>query len=151
MAPKSTDNLSDIVTVLRRSAKLKTGQRILFKGDKVRTKDLAESVATELGRKLYRVDLTTVISKYIGETEKNLNKLFKAAESRNTILFFDEADALFGKRSEVKDAHDRYANLTIDYLLLRLEDYNGLAILATNMKANIDKGFLRRCLLVVNP
>jgi SpoVK/Ycf46/Vps4 family AAA+-type ATPase len=85
-----------------------------------------------------------VVSKYIGETEKNLRKVFDAAEQSGAILFFDEADALFGKRSEVKDSHDRYANIEINYLLQRMEDYRGLAILATNMKSLLDQAFLRR-------
>ena len=140
--------LQDIVTTLRKSEKSAAGKQILFTGDKRKTKELAESVAKELGRKLYRVDLARVFSKYIGETEKNLNKIFKAAESSNSILFFDEADALLAKRSEVKDAHDRYANLEVDYILLRLEDYRGIALLATSLKANIDKAFLRRRFLV---
>jgi SpoVK/Ycf46/Vps4 family AAA+-type ATPase len=93
---------------------------------------------------LYRIDLSAVVSKYIGETEKNLRRVFDAAEQSGAILFFDEADALFGKRSEVKDSHDRYANIEINYLLQRMEDYRGLAILATNMKSLLDQAFLRR-------
>ncbi len=85
-----------------------------------------------------------MVSKYIGETEKNLDALFASAEKKGWILFFDEADALFGKRTEVKDAHDRYANLEVSYLLKRIEDYNGLVILASNMKGNIDDAFTRR-------
>jgi SpoVK/Ycf46/Vps4 family AAA+-type ATPase len=91
-----------------------------------------------------------VVSKYIGETEKNLRKLFDAAEDGGAILFFDEADALFGKRSEVKDSHDRYANIEINYLLQRMEAYRGLAILATNMKNALDQAFMRRLRFVVN-
>src|SRR5204863_10068020 len=94
--------------------------------------------------------LSAVASKYIGETAKNLRRLFDAAEDGGAILFFDEADALFGKRSEVKDAHDRYANTEIDYLLQRMEAYRGLAILATNMKGAIDPAFLRRLRFIVN-
>ena len=93
---------------------------------------------------LYRVDLAAVNSKYIGETEKNLGAIFRDASLSNAILFFDEADALFGKRSEVRDAHDRYANIETAYLLQRTEEYNGLVILATNLKKNMDEAFVRR-------
>jgi SpoVK/Ycf46/Vps4 family AAA+-type ATPase len=99
---------------------------------------------------LYRIDLSAVVSKYIGETEKNLRRLFDAAEDGGAILFFDEADALFGKRSEVKDSHDRYANIEINYLLQRLEAYRGLAILATNMKNALDGAFTRRLRFIVS-
>jgi len=105
-------------------------------------------LAKELGVALLRVDLDKVISKYIGETEKNLRRLFKRAEARKAILFFDEADSLFGKRSEVKDAHDRYANIGIDYLIQRFESHGGIAVLATSKKANLDRAFLRRCRFV---
>src|SRR4029077_2282191 len=91
-----------------------------------------------------------VVSKYIGETEKNLRRLFDAAEDGGAILLFDEADALFGKRSEVKDSHDRYANIEIDYLLQRMESFGGLAILATNMKSTLDPAFIRRLRFIVN-
>ena len=104
----------------------------------------AEIIANELNVDVYKIDLSTVVSKYIGETEKNLNRLFSEAETSNAILFFDEADALFGKRSEVKDAHDRYANIEINYLLQRMEEFQGLAILATNQRKNIDDAFFRR-------
>lgn len=104
----------------------------------------AEVIAGELGLDLFKIDLSTMVSKYIGETEKNLERIFTEAESSNAILFFDEADAIFGKRSEVKDAHDRYANIEISYLLQRMEAYNGVTILATNLKANLDEAFTRR-------
>ena len=110
----------------------------------------AEVLAHELGLDLYRIDLSAVVSKYIGETEKNLRRLFDAAEDGGAILFFDEADALFGKRSEVKDSHDRYANIEVNYLLQRMEAYRGLAILATNMKDALDPAFLRRLRFVVD-
>jgi MoxR-like ATPase len=110
----------------------------------------AEVLARELGLDLFRIDLAGVVSKYIGETEKNLKRVFDAAEASGAILFFDEADALFGKRTEVKDSHDRYANIEIDYLLQRMEDYRGLAILATNMKSHLDPAFLRRLRFVVD-
>jgi SpoVK/Ycf46/Vps4 family AAA+-type ATPase len=103
-----------------------------------------EVLAHDLHLEVYKIDLSTVVSKYIGETEKNLSKIFQEAEDSNSILFFDEADALFGKRSEVKDAHDRYANIEINYLLQRMEEFDGLVVLATNMRRNIDEGFFRR-------
>jgi len=104
----------------------------------------AEVIANDLRLNLFRIDLSAVVSKYIGETEKNLRRLFDAADSADVILFFDEADALFGKRTEVKDAHDRYANLEISYLLERMERFKGLAVLATNRKKDLDEAFLRR-------
>ena len=110
----------------------------------------AEVLAGELRLDLYRIDLSGVVSKYIGETEKNLRRVFDAAEDGGAVLFFDEADALFGKRSEVKDSHDRYANIEISYLLQRMEVYRGLAVLATNMKSALDTAFLRRIRFVVN-
>jgi hypothetical protein len=109
----------------------------------------AEVLAQELRLDLYRIDLSSVVSKYIGETEKNLRRVFDAAEAGATILLFDEADALFGKRSEVKDSHDRYANMEVSYLLQRMEAYQGLAILTTNMKESIDTAFLRRIRFIV--
>jgi len=110
----------------------------------------AEVLASQLRLDLYRIDLSAVVSKYIGETEKNLRRVFDAAEDGGAILFFDEADALFGKRSEVKDSHDRYANIEINYLLQRIEQYRGLAVLATNMKGALDSAFMRRIRFVVN-
>ena len=109
----------------------------------------AEVLANDLDLDLYRVDLSAVVSKYIGETEKNLRRLFDAAESGSVILFFDEADALFGKRTEVKDSHDRYANIESSYLLQRMEAYGGLSILATNMRNSLDAAFMRRIRFVV--
>ena len=123
----------------------------LFAGESGTGKTMAaEVLASALGLSLYRIDLSAVVSKYIGETEKNLRKLFDAAEDGGAILFFDEADALFGKRSEVKDSHDRYANIEVNYLLQRLESFRGLAILATNQKGALDSAFLRRLRFVVN-
>jgi SpoVK/Ycf46/Vps4 family AAA+-type ATPase len=104
----------------------------------------AEIVAGELGLDLYRIDLSAVVSKYIGETEKNLERIFRAADQGDAVLLFDEADAIFGKRSEVRDARDRYANVEVAYLLQRLETYEGLAILTTNLRGNIDEAFTRR-------
>jgi hypothetical protein len=109
----------------------------------------AEVLGTELRLDLYRIDLSSVVSKYIGETEKNLRRVFDAAEEGGAILLFDEADALFGKRSEVKDSHDRYANIEVSYLLQRMETYRGLAILTTNLKSALDNAFLRRIRFVV--
>ena len=109
----------------------------------------AEVLAGDLGLDLFRIDLSQVVSKYIGETEKNLRRVFDAAEEGAAILLFDEADALFGKRSEVKDSHDRYANIEISYLLQRMEAYHGLAILTTNMKTALDSAFLRRIRFIV--
>jgi hypothetical protein len=126
------------------------GISALFSGDSGTGKTMAaEVIANDLHLNLYRIDLSAVISKYIGETEKNLRRMFDAAENGGAILFFDEADALFGKRSEVKDSHDRYANIEINYLLQRMEQYRGLAILATNMKSALDTAFLRRLRFIV--
>jgi hypothetical protein len=127
------------------------GISALFAGDSGTGKTMAaEVIANELRLNLYRIDLSAVVSKYIGETEKNLRRLFDAAEDGGAILFFDEADALFGKRSEVKDSHDRYANIEINYLLQRMEAYGGLAILATNKQSALDLAFMRRLRFVVN-
>lgn len=132
-------------------AKRGLGITALFSGASGTGKTLAgEVLSNALSLDLYRIDLSSVVSKYIGETEKNLRRVFDAAEEGGAILFFDEADALFGKRSEVKDSHDRYANIEISYLLQRMEAYQGLAILATNLKAALDSAFLRRIRFVVN-
>jgi hypothetical protein len=126
------------------------GINALFAGESGTGKTMAaEVIANSLRLSLYRIDLSAVVSKYIGETEKNLRRLFDAAEDGGAILFFDEADALFGKRSEVKDSHDRYANIEINYLLQRIEAYRGLAILATNMKSALDTAFMRRLRFIV--
>ncbi len=127
------------------------GVSALFAGESGTGKTMAaEVIANVLQLNLYRIDLSAVVSKYIGETEKNLRRLFDAAEDGGAILFFDEADALFGKRSEVKDSHDRYANIEINYLLQRLEGYRGLAILATNIKSAMDVAFVRRLRFMVD-
>jgi len=126
------------------------GISALFTGDSGTGKTMAaEVLANELKLDLYRIDLSQVVSKYIGETEKNLRRIFDAAEDGGVILFFDEADALFGKRTQVKDSHDRYANIEVSYLLQRMEAYRGLAILTTNMKDALDTAFLRRIRFVV--
>ena len=117
----------------------------LFAGDSGTGKTMsAEVIAADLGLDLYTVNLATVVDKYVGETEKNLERIFAEAGGVNAVLFFDEADAIFGKRSEVRDAHDRYANIESAYLLQRLETFDGLAVLATNLRSNIDDAFTRR-------
>jgi adenylate kinase family enzyme len=127
------------------------GLKVLFAGESGTGKTMAAQVlAAELGLDLFRVDLATVVSKYIGETEKNLERIFAAADGSNAILFFDEADALFGRRSEVSDSHDRYANIEVTYLLQRMDAYPGAVILATNFKRNIDDAFIRRLDFVVD-
>ncbi|MGH7393010.1 MAG: ATP-binding protein, partial [Candidatus Rokuibacteriota bacterium] len=126
------------------------GLHALFSGPPGTGKTMAaEVIAAELEMDGYRIDLSSVVSKYIGETEKNLARIFREAEHANVILFFDEADALFGKRSEIKDAHDRYANIEINYLLQQMEAYDGVVILATNLRQNLDEAFLRRIQIVV--
>ena len=126
------------------------GLSILFVGPSGTGKTMAsEIIARELGLDLFKIDLAGVVSKYIGETEKNLSRIFEEAEQSNAILFFDEADALFGKRSQVKDAHDRYANIEINYLLQKMEEYEGITVLASNFKKNIDEAFTRRLRFIV--
>ncbi len=127
------------------------GISVLFAGESGTGKTMAaEVLANELKLDLYRIDLSKVVNKYIGETEKNLKRIFDAAEDGGAILLFDEADALFGKRSDVKDSHDRYSNIEVSYLLQRMEAYRGLAILTTNMKNALDKAFLRRIRFVIH-
>jgi SpoVK/Ycf46/Vps4 family AAA+-type ATPase len=126
------------------------GISALFSGASGTGKTMAaEVMANELKLDLYRIDLSAVVSKYIGETEKNLRRIFDAAEAGGAILLFDEADALFGKRTQVKDSHDRHANVEVSYLLQRMEAYQGLAILTTNLKDSLDTAFLRRIRFVV--
>jgi hypothetical protein len=154
--------LRDIVAHVRQRAKVysewgfagKSGRGLgisaLFAGPSGTGKTMAaEVMAKELRLDLYRIDLSTVVSKYIGETEKNLRRIFDAAESGGAVLLFDEADALFGKRTQVKDSHDRHANVEVSYLLQRMEAYQGLAILTTNLKDSLDQAFLRRIRFVV--
>jgi SpoVK/Ycf46/Vps4 family AAA+-type ATPase len=127
------------------SRKLKPGFKSLFYGPSGTGKTLTACLlGKHCNMDVYRVDLSMMISKYIGETEKNLSKIFDAAEHKNWILFFDEADALFGKRTGISDSHDRYANQEVSYLLQRIEDFNGVVILCTNLKSNIDEAFTRR-------
>ena len=121
------------------------GMNALFAGDPGTGKTMsAEIVANDLGLDMYKIDLSMMVSKYIGETEKNISKVFDEAATSNAILFFDEADAIFGKRSEVKDSHDRHANIEVSYLLQRMEAFDGVVILATNLRSNIDEAFTRR-------
>jgi SpoVK/Ycf46/Vps4 family AAA+-type ATPase len=154
--------LREIITHVQQRAKVyeqwgfanKSGRGLgitsLFAGASGTGKTMAADVlAKELRLDLYRIDLSQMVSKYIGETEKNLRRVFDAAETGGVILLFDEADALFGKRSEVKDSHDRHANMEVSYLLQRMEAYRGLAILTTNLKEAIDIAFLRRLRFVV--
>ena len=127
------------------------GLKVLFAGESGTGKTMAGQVlAHDLGLELFRIDLATIVSKYIGETEKNLDRIFDAADGSNAILFFDEADALFGKRSEVRDSHDRYANIEVAYLLQKMESYAGAVILATNFRQNLDEAFLRRLDFVID-
>ena len=151
LAESQKQILTDISRHARDSRSQRGGETIvLFTGVSGSGKtNAAEVVARDLGQDLYRVDSDKIVSKYIGETEKNLNRLFNAAESAGAILFFDEADALFGKRSEVKDSHDRYANIEVGYLLQQLEAFNGIAILATNNEEDTDDTFRRRIRFIV--
>ncbi len=127
------------------------GLSALFSGASGTGKTMAaEVLAGELKLDLYRIDLSHVVSKYIGETSRNLSRVFDAAEGGGALLLFDEADALFGKRSEVRDSHDRYANIEVSYLLQRMEAYRGLAILTSNLKSSVDKAFQRRLRFIVN-
>ncbi|HJQ82468.1 MAG TPA: ATP-binding protein [Candidatus Binatia bacterium] len=134
-----------------RKLSLGKGLNVLFSGPPGTGKTMAaEVIASELGLELFKIDLSQVVSKYIGETEKNLSAVFAEARSGNAILFFDEADALFGKRSEVRDAHDRYANIEIAFLLQKIEEYEGIAILATNLRQHLDEAFTRRLTFAVD-
>lgn len=135
----------------RQQISLVPGIHVLFSGESGTGKTMAaEVIANDRRLDLYRIDLSAVVNKYIGETEKNLNELFDKAEDSNAILFFDEADALLSKRGEVKHSHDRYANIDMAYLLQRMESYRGLVILATKMKSAFDDAFLRRLQFVVD-
>lgn len=162
LPPTELDTLKEIAAHVRQRTKVYEqwgfgaknsrglGISALFAGASGTGKTLAaEVLSNELNLDVYRIDLSSVVSKYIGETEKNLRRIFDAAEGCGAILLFDEADALFGKRSEVKDSHDRYANMEVSYLLQRIESYRGLAILTTNLKNDLDQAFLRRIRFVV--
>ena len=163
LAPEETNLLHQIADQIRQRSQVYQnwgfdkqmnrgmGISALFAGESGTGKTMAaEVIANDLQLNLYRIDLSAVVNKYIGETEKNLRRLFDAAEDGGAILFFDEADALFGKRSEVKDSHDRHANIEVNYLLQRMEAYGGLAILATNLKSSLDRAFMRRLRFIVN-
>ena len=131
--------------------KIKPGYRALFFGPPGTGKTMTATLLGKYtGKDVFRIDLSRVVSKYIGETEKNLSRLFDKAENKNWILFFDEADALFGKRTDIRDAHDKYANQEVAYLLQRIEGYNGLVILATNQRGNIDDAFVRRFQTIIH-
>ena len=131
--------------------RIKPGYRALFYGPPGTGKTMtATLLGKHTGKDVFRIDLSRVVSKYIGETEKNLSRLFDKAENKNWILFFDEADALFGKRTDIRDAHDKYANQEVAYLLQRIEGYNGLVILATNQRGNIDDAFVRRFQTIIH-
>lgn len=131
--------------------RIKPGYRALFYGPPGTGKTLTATLLGKYtGKEVYRIDLSRVVSKYIGETEKNLSSLFDKAENKNWILFFDEADALFGKRTDIRDAHDKYANQEVAYLLQRIETYKGLVILATNQRGNIDDAFIRRFQTIIH-
>lgn len=161
LPPAQTRQIAEVVTAMNNLARVhhqwgtarawnEGGLAALFGGPPGTGKTMAsEAIAAELKLPLLRIDLSQVVNKYIGETEKNLKRLFDAADAADAILFFDEADALFGKRTEVKDAHDRYANLEISYLLERMERFKGLAILATNRRKDLDEAFLRRLRFVI--
>jgi hypothetical protein len=161
LPPQQMDALHEIVAHVRQRACVYErwgfardgrglGVSALFAGPSGTGKTLAaEVLANELGLDAYRIDLSQVVSKYIGETEKNLRRVFDAAEAGGAVLVFDEADALFGKRTEVRDSHDRYANIEVSYLLQRMESYRGLALLTSNFKSAIDEAFLRRLRFVV--
>jgi vesicle-fusing ATPase len=162
LPPAQTTQIEEIVAAMTNLTRVhyewgtarawnESGLAVLFAGPPGTGKTMAaEALAATLRLPLYRIDLSQVVNKYIGETEKNLRRLFDAADASDVMLFFDEADALFGKRTEVKDAHDRYANLEVSYLLERMERFKGLAILATNRKKDLDDAFLRRLRFVVD-
>ncbi len=136
---------------IERSLSHSKGLNVLFSGPPRSGKIMAaEAIASDLRMPLYKIDLMAVVNKYIGETERNLRRVFEAADRSDCVLFFDEADALFGKRTEVKDSHDRYANVDVAYLLQRMESFKGLAILTSNLKSALDEAFVRRldCVIV---
>ena len=144
------ENSDVLMNDWKMAKKIKPGYRVLLYGPSGTGKTLTATLLGKYTSKpVFRVDLSTVVSKYIGETEKNLERLFLKAKNRDWILFFDEADAIFGKRTGVKDAHDRYANQEVSYLLQRIENFNGLVILSSNFKSNIDEAFLRRFNMIV--
>ncbi|MBS1800202.1 MAG: ATP-binding protein [Acidobacteria bacterium] len=132
VSPVVRQQLTSVVGAVKTAAPSAAATTVLLTGASADSAAAAQAMAHDAGRQLYRVDLSAVASKYIGETEKNLDRAFAAAEESGAILFFDEADALFGKRTEVKDSHDKYANIEVSYLLERLESFHGVAVFATN-------------------
>lgn len=147
---KMTKDIAEIAGYLK-SSKAKSGTMALFAGPSGTGKTMsAEVLAAETGRDVYRIDLASVVSKYIGETEKNLDRVLETAAAKDVVLLFDEADALFGQRTDVRDAHDRYANADTNYLLQRIEQYPGLVILISNHKSDLDEALLRRARFVVD-
>jgi hypothetical protein len=145
------DHENTIMNIWGLNKQLKPGYRALFYGPPGTGKTLTANLLGSLTKRdVYRVDLSMIVSKYIGETEKNLSRVFEQAENKNWLLFFDEADSIFGKRTKVEDAHDRYANQEVSYLLQRIEDFNGVIILASNFKSNMDDAFTRRFQTVVH-
>jgi SpoVK/Ycf46/Vps4 family AAA+-type ATPase len=146
-----SDTLHQIREIVRGIRENKSAYRALFCGPQGSGKTLAASLlGKETGNEVYRIDLSTVTSKYIEETEKNLSKVFSQAENKNWILYFDEADDLFSGRSDIHDAHDNYANQEVAFLLQRIESYNGLVIVASNCRRNIDEDFAKRFQAVIN-
>ena len=144
-----TDYQKKAIEEIGASAKLEPGNRVVLLGAAgTAKKEAAAALAYGLGRDVYEVDLSLIVSEFIGETEKNLNRVFAEAKRRGSILLFDEADALFGKRTDVKDAHDRFANIEVNYLLKRIEEYEGIVILATNNPKKIAAAFQRRCRVI---
>ena len=147
MAEREKSKIWSLIT----KPKYRRGMVALFSGPNVTGKTMAaEVIANELKLDIYRIDLSQVVNKYIGETEKNLKKVFDAAKQSDAILFFDEADALFRKRTKVRDRHDRYKNIVINYILHHINDYNGLTILATKRKSNLDDIFLNCVKFVID-
>jgi SpoVK/Ycf46/Vps4 family AAA+-type ATPase len=156
VSPAVRQQLTNVVSGIKTAA-LSTGSSpaataVLLTGASADSAAAAQAVAHDMGRQLYRIDLNAVVSKYIGETEKNLERIFTAADPGNAILFFDEADALFGKRTEVKDSHDRYANLEVSYLLQRMASFPGVVIFATQAPVDLPpKGMFRHVVTLFPP
>ena len=159
LSKQDSEAISDIIVQAKQHSQvtkvpntsLSSGLSILLSGDNSSGKlSAATHIANKLNYKLYQIDLSHVVNKFIGETEKNLNRIFSIAEGIDTILFFDEADALFGKRTSVADSHDRFANIEVSYLLQKMEQYKGLIILSSNFKSSIDEEFIRQFQSVIH-
>ena len=148
-SPLSRAALEKVVAFICKLRRRKNARLLLTGKNRTGVLVAAQILARDLGKDLYRIDLRTVVSKYIGETEKNLGRIFDTAKEPGAILFFDEADALFGKRTDVHDSHDRYANIEVNYLLERMEAYSGVSILTTIRRSDIDEAFLRRLHFVI--